>query len=209
MRKGNQMKKQYVLITASFCLGSALSFGQAKPAAVQLPPGSQDIGKGPSPPSPGRSSTTSPNGPAFYPSDAMRWRYSAVAAYMNSPSPLQVGGGVLAGMGDESAFHLGHIIQNRPSLSADETLTVLDILHNSFAKPGAIQDAGNLKPNLSLQLLKQLQLHATDERVKSRISVENAFLLSLPKTVTRPTMKPTLAPKPGVLPNREDFGLKP
>ena len=199
------MKIQYILRAIVLSFGCGLGYGQTQPATVQLPAGTQGIGKVPS----ATGTSASPNGPAFYPSDAMRWRYSAVRAYISSPSPLQVGGGVLAGMGDESAFHLGHIIQNRPSLSADETLTVLDILHNSFAKPGAIQDAGNLKPNLSLQLLKQLQLHATDERVKSRISVENAFLLSLPKTVTRPTMKPTQAPKPGVLPNTEDFGLKP
>ena len=125
--------------------------------------------------------------------------------YMRYPSPLSpIGDGFLAMMGDEAAFHVYSIVITRPRLTAAQTLTVLDIIHNSFKMPAAIQSQADRKPEKSLALLKMLQATAVDQILKERIATETTFLKSLPETIT-PVPILNLPSKPGVMPMREDF----
>ena len=107
-------------------------------------------------------------------------------------------------MGDEAAFHLYIIMSNRPPLTATQTLTVLDIIHNSFKMPAFIQSHADRKPKTSLALLKMLQATAVDQIVKERIAAETTFLNTLPENIT-PVPILNLPSKPGVMPMREDF----
>ncbi len=146
------------------------------------------------------------NGPAFYPNDAMRWRYTAVKEYMRHKSPIgPVGSGVLASMGDESAFHVYVLVKDRLPLPTDEAMTVLDIVHNSFKIPAAIQQAADRRPEKSLALLMLIQASATNQVVKERIATETAFLKTVPEKIMAPPLVLTSPPKPGVMPNSADF----
>ena len=129
---------------------------------------------------------------------------------MRYPSPLSpIGDGRLSMMGDEAAFHLYSIMITRPPLTPAQTLTVLDIIHNSFKNPAFIQNDADRKPEKSLALLKIIQATAVDQAVKERIAAETTFLTSLPATIT-PVQILDGPSKPGVMPMREDFpGLPP
>lgn len=134
----------------------------------------------------------------------------AVKEYMRYPSPLSpIGDGRLSMMGDEAAFHLFGLIMTRPPLTPAQTLTVLDIIHNSFKNPAFIQSHADRKPEKSLALLKIIQTTAVDQLVKERIAAETTFLTTLPATIT-PVPILNLPSKPGVMPMREDFpGMPP
>jgi len=143
--------------------------------------------------------------PAFPPSAAMHGRCLAVKEYMRYPVPLSpIGDGVLAMMGDEAAFYVSSIMIKRPPLTPAQTLTVLDIIHNSFKRPVFIQSHADRKPQKSLALLKMLQATAVDQIVKERIAAETTFLNTLPEKIT-PVPILNLPSKPGVMPMREDF----
>lgn len=150
--------------------------------------------------------TPSPNTPRdalqVFSSKIMQWHYTAIKEYMRYPSPLSpIGDGVVAMMGDEAAFHLFTIMINRPPLTAVQTLTVLDIIHNSFKQPGVIQNIADRKPRQTLALLKYIQATAVDQRVKERIATEMTFLATVPQTITPPPL-PLLPAQPGVMPTR-------
>jgi hypothetical protein len=124
---------------------------------------------------------------------------------MRYPTPLSpIGDGNLAMMGDEAAFFVYSIMNTRPPLTAAQTLTVLDIIHNSFKRPVAIQNPAERKPEKSLVLLKMLQATAVDQIVKERIAAETTFLTTLPEKIT-PVQILNLPSKPGWMPMREDF----
>lgn len=101
---------------------------------------------------------------------------------MRFSSPLQRGDLYLAGLGDKAAFFIYVLMSTRSQLSAEETLTALDIIHKSFANLLAVQK-GDRKPINSLALLKLFQASAVDQRVKERIAAENNFLKALPEDV--------------------------
>lgn len=129
--------------------------------------------------------------------------------YMRYPSPLSpIGDGTLSMMGDEAAFHLFSIMSARPPLTPAQTLTVLDIIHNSFKMPASSRNRGDYNPRSSLALLKIIQATAADQLVKERIAAETTFLTTLPTTIT-PVPILNLPSKPGVMPQAEDFGLQP
>jgi len=107
-------------------------------------------------------------------------------------------------MGDEAAFYVSSIMIKRPPLTPAQTLTVLDIIHNSFKRPVFIQSHADRKPQKSLALLKMLQATAVDQIVKERIAAETTFLNTLPEKIT-PVPILNLPSKPGVMPMREDF----
>jgi hypothetical protein len=107
-------------------------------------------------------------------------------------------------MGDEAAFHLFSIMITRPPLTPAQTLTVLDIIHNSFKMPAAIRSRADYNPRSSLALLKIIQATAVDQIVKERIAAETTFLTTLPATIT-PVPILNLPSKPGVMPQAEDF----
>jgi hypothetical protein len=140
-----------------------------------------------------------------FPTPQMQGRYTAVKEYMRYPSPISpIGDGTLAMMGDEAAFHLYVIMSTRPPLTPAQTLTVLDIIHNSFKRPVAIQNGADRKPQKSLALLKIIQATAVDQIVKERIAAETTFLNTLPEKIT-PVPILNLPSKPGWMPMREDF----
>jgi len=133
----------------------------------------------------------------------MQWNYACVKEYMHYPSPLSpIGDGVLGMMGDEAAFHLFTIMISRPPLTVAETLTALDIIHNSFKQPAAIQNEADRKPQKSLTVLKFIQATAVDQTVKERIAAETNFLATVPQTIILPPL-PNLPAKPGVMPTNE------
>jgi hypothetical protein len=143
--------------------------------------------------------------PKFAPTAQMQGRCLAVKEYMRYPVPLSpIGDGRLAMMGDEAAFHVYSIMITRPPLTPAQTLTVLDIVHNSFKMPAFIQSHADRKPRTSLALLKMLQATAVDQIVKERIAAETTFLNTLPENIT-PVPILNLPSKPGVMPMREDF----
>jgi len=107
-------------------------------------------------------------------------------------------------MGDEAAFHLFSIMITRPPLTPAQTLTVLDIIHNSFKDPVFIQSHADRKPEKSQALLRIIQATAVDQIVKERIAAETNFLTTLPATIT-PIPILNLPSKPGVMPMAEDF----
>jgi hypothetical protein len=132
-------------------------------------------------------------------------RCLAVKEYMRYPSPLSpIGDGWLAMMGDDAAFYLQSIMGTMPPLTTAQTLTVLDIIHNSFKMPAKIQSIGDRNPKKSLALLNMIQATAVDQFVKERIAVETTFLTTLPQTFT-PIPLSNLPPKPGAMPNRADL----
>jgi hypothetical protein len=119
---------------------------------------------------------------------------------MRYPSPVSpIGDGVLSMMGDETAFFLYGLIWTRPPLTPAQTLTVLDLIHNSFKKPAFIRSHADRKPVKSLALLQMLQATAVDQIVKERIAAETTFLSTLPETVT-PVEILNLPSTPGVMP---------
>jgi hypothetical protein len=183
-----------------FVLACCGAYGQGvNQAQSSLPPGVAPIT-----PVPVSQPSGQGNPPAF-PTAQMRGRYLSVKDYMRYPSPLSpIGDGNLSMMGDEAAFHLYTIMITMPPLTAAQTLTVLDIIHNSFKAPVFIQSHADRKPNKSLALLKMLQATAVDQVVKERIATETTFLNSLPEKIT-PVPILNLPSKPGVLPMREDF----
>jgi len=110
---------------------------------------------------------------------------------------LKGGDQTLAGEGDEAAFFIYTLMINRTPLTAEETLTALDIILKSFARPIAIQN-GHTKPVNSLALLKLLQTTAVDQMVKERIAAETNFLNAVPKKIIAPPMGvPGPRPAPG------------
>ena len=111
---------------------------------------------------------------------------------------------VVSMMGDETAFFLSGLIGSRPPLTPAQTLTVLDLIHNSFKKPAFIRSHADRKPEKSLALLKVLQTTAVDQTVKERIATETTFLTTLPETIT-PVQILNLPSKPGVMPMQGDF----
>jgi len=143
--------------------------------------------------------------PAFPPPAAMQGRCLAVKEYMRYPSPISpIGDLTLGMMGDEAAFYVYSIMITRPALTPAQTLTVLDIIHNSFKMPAFIQSHADRKPEKSLALLKMIQATAVDQLVKERIAAETTFLTTLPEKIT-PVPILNLPSKPGVMPMREDF----
>ena len=123
--------------------------------------------------------------PKYPMSPQMHGRCLAVQEFMRYPGPISpIGDLSLAMMGDETAFHLFNIMATAPilTLTPAQTLTVLDIIHNSFKAPRSIQSPADRKPDKSLALLRMLQATAVDQIVKERIAAESNFL-SLPQTV--------------------------
>lgn len=138
-----------------------------------------------------------------------RSRFEFVRHYMAQKSPLgNIGAGTLAMMGDEAAFYVYTIIIKRPPLTAEQTLTVLDMLHSAFAKPELVQNAGHLTPKNTKYLLGMIEKTAIDQRVKERIAAEKTFLETVPTKIVRAPWVITGPVKEGALPVREDFGLK-
>jgi hypothetical protein len=193
-KKHDQMKQPTFASGVLFVLACCCAYGQPVP----LPAPVQTVDK---------ACEVHPVDPAFPPSPQMHGRCLAVKAYMGHPSPLSpIGDGTLSMMGDEAAFHLFSIMMERPPLTPVQTLTVLDIIHNSFKNPVFIQSHADRKPEKSLALLKIIQATAVDQLVKERIAAETTFLTTLPATIT-PVPILNLPSKPGVMPQAEDFGL--
>jgi len=130
----------------------------------------------------------------------MQARNFAVSEFMRAPSPSEVGALTFSSMGDETAFHLLYIMSKRPALTPAQTIRVLEMIHKSFSRPEAITDPSNLNPKMSLQLLKMIEATATDQMVKEGVATEQAFLSSVPKTITRTRPVYTSAPIPGGMP---------
>jgi hypothetical protein len=104
-------------------------------------------------------------------------------------------------MGDEAAFHIFTFLGTSSPLTAAQTLTALDILHNAFAMPNAILNPSDRKPVQSLVVLKMLQATAVDQIVKERIAIETTFLMNVPTEVLPPPMGvPGPPPAPGTTP---------
>jgi hypothetical protein len=97
-------------------------------------------------------------------------------------SGLKGGDETLAAFGDQTAFFIYTVMVSSPPLSAAQTLTALDIIHKSFARPSAIQ-GGDRKPVASLALLKIFQATAVDQMVKERVAAETNYLNTLPATI--------------------------
>ena len=149
------------------------------------------------------------NTPSLRPPPEIQARCRAVKNFMRYPSPISpIGDGTLSMMGDETAFYLSGIIWKMPPLTVAQTLTVLDIIHNSFKSPVFIRSYADRKPDRSLALLQMLQATAVDQIVKERIATETTFLTTLPEKVT-PVPILNLPPKSGVMPMREDFPTQP
>jgi hypothetical protein len=143
--------------------------------------------------------------PPYHPPPVIQGRCLAVKEYMRYPSPISpIGDLTLSMMGDETAFYLFGIIWKSPPLTVAQTVTVLDIIHNSFKSPVFIRSHADRKPEKSLALLKMLQATAVDQAVKERIAAETTFLTTLPDKVT-PVPILNLPSKPGVMPMQEDF----
>ena len=98
-----------------------------------------------------------------------------VQYYMTFASPLQLGTGRLAGMGDEAAFDVYTPMANSKTLTAAETLTALDIIHKSFANSLAIQNPQDQKPIKSLALLKMFQPPQSIKQSKNASQSKQTF----------------------------------
>jgi len=151
----------------------------------------------------GAQSETPAKGPTFTSPPPMastpaQYRLSLVQWYMTFESPLQLGAGRLAGMGDEAAFDIYTLMANSGSpMTAAQTLTALDIIHKAFARPLAIQN-GHTKPTNSLALLKMFQATAVDQAVKERVATETNFLNAVPEKIVPPPPAVHPPPPPGV-----------
>jgi hypothetical protein len=193
-----------VSIFVFFILACSCIYGQAvSTPGTSLPPGvtfvtpstqtNRDIGCG------------EDSAPEHRPSGQILGRCIAIREYMRYKSPISpVGDMVVSMMGDETAFFLSGLIGSRPPLTPAQTLTVLDLIHNSFKKPAFIRSHADRKPEKSLALLKMLQTTAVDQTVKERIATETTFLTTLPETIT-PVQILNLPSKPGVMPMQGDF----
>lgn len=192
------MKRSFYAFTfVSILVGNGL-LGQASQATQNAPTGAGFVT-----PSASQTATDAAKAPASF-SPERQFRYAQVQAFMNDASPLKAGDGFFGQMGDETAFYIYTILGKRPPLSPGETQTVLDMVHKSFAIPGAIQNGDDRRPRKSLQLLKMLQATALDQLAKERIVAETTFLQTLPDKIA-PTPLVNIPPKPGVMPNRADF----
>jgi hypothetical protein len=165
------------------------AFGQGT-QAPQLPPGAI-IGIPSTQPG-----AITPEGPPVSFSPGQKFRYSTVQAYMRLPSPLQRGDQILAGMGDEAAADIVKILGTSSSLTAEETLTVLDIVHKAFMVPRAIQNVADRKPVAALALLQKFQSTAVDQLVKERIATETNYLNAVPQVIPPITYSGPIGPPP-------------
>jgi hypothetical protein len=105
-------------------------------------------------------------------------------------------------MGDEAAFYVSVVMSEMPPLTTAQTLTVLDIIHNSFKQMDAIQNTAYRNPKASLAMLKRIQATAVDQTVKERIAAETTFLTTLPEKITLKPY-PNIPARPGVMPTNE------
>lgn len=142
--------------------------------------------------------------PQYRPSGDILGRCIAIREYMRYKSPISpIGDMVVSMMGDETAFFLYGLIVSQPPLTPAQTLTVLDLIHNSFKNPVLIRSHADRKPEKSLHLLRLLQATAVDQIVKERIATETTFLTTLPATIT-PVPILNLPSQPGVMPMQGD-----
>ena len=136
-----------------------------------------------------------------------QYKYLHIQTYLYEPGP-EIGAGVLGMMGDSAAFFIIAVMGNREPLDADEALTVLEMIHKSFSMPAFVQNAGDLKPNNTVQLLQLLQKTAVDQRVKERIAIESTFIKMIPSKIDRKPPPPNarrVTRLGDAMPHKEDF----
>jgi hypothetical protein len=168
------MRKVVVGLAAVTVLACSAAYGQVAPATQGFVTPVDPSGTAPAPTQPLVKVT------------AAQWRLSVIQWYMTFPSPLLIGDMRLHGMGDEAAFDIYSLMATRAPLTQAETLTALDIIHKSFARPIAIQNPADRKPVHSLALLKMFQATAVDQTVKERIAIETNYLNSVPANPVAP-----------------------
>jgi hypothetical protein len=125
---------------------------------------------------------------------------SWVKGLMTFTSPLKGVDFALGMLGDEAAANILMILGDAPSLSGAQMQTAMDIVHNSFLHPYAIEDVANRKPTASLALLRKLQATAVDQLVKERIAAETTFLNAMPQTLPPQTLPGNWTPGPNPFP---------
>lgn len=121
---------------------------------------------------------------------------------MTFKSPLQGADFALGRLGDEAAANILTILGTAPapSLSAAQMQTAIDIVHNSFLHPYAIEKIANRKPTASLALLRKFQATAVDQLVKERIAAEINFLNAIPQPLPPQTLPGNWTPGPNPFP---------
>lgn len=145
-----------------------------------------------------------PEGPPHLITTEAEFHLQLVERYLSPLETLPKTPMGINGLGDEAALDISTILAKRGPFSVTETIRALDILHKAFEGPQFIQKEADRKPDKALQLLGVFQKTAVDQIVKERLAAETTFLTTLPKTIV-PKPPPLLQPKPGVLPNVEDF----
>ncbi len=187
--------------TAICCFACGVALSQSTTSGSQSPSSGGTI--------PGTGWTGPIAAPGSAPADPkfasaqMQARYATIKSYMKFTSPLRLGDEYLAMLGDQASFLLYNLMITRPPLSAAETLTALDILHKSFARPKFIQNTADRNPDKALILLKLFQMSAVDEAVKERIVTERNFLVAVPQVIVPDPMPPLgPPPPPGTTPFR-------
>ena len=190
------MKQAILASCVLFVLAGSSVYGQPAPYSQPSPNSLPQ-------PAPKTTSLEAPMSPGVKKGVApiMQWNYTCVKEYMRYPSPLSpIGDGVLGMMGDEAAFYVSVVMSEMPTLTAAQTLTVLDIIHNSFKQMDAIQNIAYRKPRRSLAMLKTIQATAVDQTVKERIAAETTFLTTLPEKITLKPY-PNIPARPGLMPS--------